>query len=202
MSHFWAKFEQHGVNLFRYDTRIYLNSISTPSDSDICIGAIVGKNPGSAIAINCSHAELQPINLDGDKLLPTVRNIILKAYAHASIKVPNRKYVQVLNLFYLCNPDLGQAINLIKEHSSSIKNCKSELKEFPWVWYVWGGENQNLSEFKLRFSQLTAEKNFYFDKVAGSIVKTVPSVKAFAKHTQGLKHDFVVPYIAELVKNN
>lgn len=39
-----------GDEIFRYDTRVYLNPIDFPRGDDICIGAIVGKNPGSAIA--------------------------------------------------------------------------------------------------------------------------------------------------------
>lgn len=38
MSHFWAKFKQIDNNVFRLNTRIYLQAISTPMKDDKCIG--------------------------------------------------------------------------------------------------------------------------------------------------------------------
>lgn len=48
MSCYWAKFEKLGNSIFRYDTIIYLNQVNSPGNNDKCIGAIVGKKPGSA----------------------------------------------------------------------------------------------------------------------------------------------------------
>lgn len=199
MSFFWAKFKQIGHDIFRHDTRIYLQSISEPKDSDVCIGAIVGKNPGSAKASDPSSTTLQQITLDGDKLLPTVRNIVRKAYEQAEKKVEHREYIQVLNIFYLCNPALDEAIAIMITYNNPM-SCETESMQFPWVWYVWGGENPALSKFKDRFSNLRAERHFYYDKVIGQVVDQKPSLRDFAKHTQGLKHDDVVDYISELIK--
>lgn len=115
MTYFWAKFKMSGSNTFRFDTRIYLNEIEEPLKTDICIGAIVGKNPGSANPCDKTKSSLQEINLDGDKLLSSVRNIIRKSYQEAKSKLPNQGYIQVLNLFYLCNPDLEKAIEESKK---------------------------------------------------------------------------------------
>ena len=84
---YWAKFKKNNGHTFRYDTRIYLTDIENISDHDICIGAIVGKNPGSAKATYISNTSIQPISLDGDKLLPTVRNIFLKALNETQLNV-------------------------------------------------------------------------------------------------------------------
>ena len=43
-----AIFRSEGDETFRLDTRVYLKEINEPQDSDICVGAVVGKNPGSA----------------------------------------------------------------------------------------------------------------------------------------------------------
>ena len=43
---YWAKFENIENNIHRFDTRVYLKQIQKPSNNDICLGAIVGKNPG------------------------------------------------------------------------------------------------------------------------------------------------------------
>lgn len=65
MSYYWAIFQKVRSNVFRYDTRIYLESLDEPNDDDICIGAVVGKNPGSAKANNINSTSLQQIRLDG-----------------------------------------------------------------------------------------------------------------------------------------
>lgn len=200
MSCFWAQFQMIGIDVFRYDTRIYLKSIRAPSENDICIGAIVGKNPGSAIANNLNIMSLQQINLDGDKLLPTVRNILLKSFNIADKTISSGEYVQVLNLFYLCDPVLVNAVGSISKYDSPMY-CISESKKFYWIWYVWGGENVNLSDFKHRFKNFNTKEHFFFDWKTKSVSNHVPGHKDFARHTQGLSHKSIVPYISELVKN-
>lgn len=200
MSHFWAKFQSSGGELFRLDTRIYLKNIDAPKQSDSCIGAIVGKNPGSAKP-SSSTGELQPIQLDDDKLLPTVRNIVTKAYVTAKIAVPDRGYVQVLNLFYLCNPILSQAVAAISQ-TTTPPICKSESGHFPWVWYVWGDDHIGLRPHKERFSTIDADQRFFFDNRVKEVKGSSPQNNEFARHTQGLKHIYVVPYIAQLIENN
>ena len=115
MNLYWAKFQSVGGETFRLDTRIYLNEINEPQENDICVGAIVGKNPGSAKATINSET-LQPINLNRDNLLPTVRNIVLKSYNNSLQNLPEDGYIQILNLFYLCNPDLKKAISAIQNY--------------------------------------------------------------------------------------
>lgn len=200
MSHFWAKFLSADNETFRLDTRIYLKDIDSPMKDDLCIGAIVGKNPGSAKQSTPSN-ELQPIELDGDKLLPTVRNIIIKAYLKANTVLPERGYVQVLNLFYLCNPNLSQAIISIKKFSEPLL-CRSEASVFPWVWYVWGNESTYLNPHKKRFLQIHAKHYFFFDNHTKEVKKKTPELNEFAKHTQGLKHEYVIPHIARIITNN
>jgi len=67
--------------LFPYDTRIYFFEIKNTSDDDCCIGAIVGENLGSSKPKKNEDNSLVKIELDGGKLLSTVRNIILKVSA-------------------------------------------------------------------------------------------------------------------------
>lgn len=96
-NYYWAKFENIGNNIHRYDTRVYLIEINKPSDNDKCLGAIVGKNPGSARGAISN--ELIQIDLQGDKLLPTVRNIFENAYKKCAKEILENSYIQVLNLF-------------------------------------------------------------------------------------------------------
>ena len=197
--YFWAEFVEIEKDVFRFDTRIYLNPIDNVKGNDIRLGSVVGKNPGSAKSIAVGNG-IQPIELYGDKLLLSVRNIVKKSYKQAGVAIPDNGYIQVLNLFYLCDPDLGQATTKIK----AIKHpriCQTENQEFPWVWYVWGASSETLNPYKRRFAQLNSCNHFYFDKSLSKVIKMPASETAFAKHTQGLKHEFVVPHIAGLVNN-
>ena len=198
MSYYWAKFEKRDNYYFRFDTRIYLNEISIPTDNDVCIGAIVGKNPGSAMP-SCENSNaLQKIVLDGDKLLPNVRCILLKSYQHSNKQINRNSYIQVLNLIYVCDKNLSQAINKIKGYHDKII-CDTESKYFPFLWYVWGADNKNLNVYKKRFSYLNVGLHFYLDNITKEIINRVPDLKDSARHTQGLKHEFVVPYISKII---
>jgi hypothetical protein len=198
-NYFWAEFVKIADDTFRFDTRVYFNSISEVRESDNCVGAIVGKNPGSAKSVAIDEG-IQPISLDRDKLLPTVRNIFVQSYKEAEVDLPKRGYIQILNLFYLCNKNLGQAIAGVKKNKYA-KNCLSENKNFPLIWYVWGDSLDDLNPFKERFKQLKSSNHFYYDKVHNKVVSESPSISCFAKHTQGLRHDYVVPYISGIIKN-
>jgi len=199
MSHYWARFEEISKNIYRYDTRIYINQIDFISSDDFCIGAIVGKNPGSAKGETSS--DLRPISLDGDKLLPTVRNIMHKSFDFAKISIPKGAYIQVLNLFYLCEPNLDLAKS---EAKTKVINgiCDTEKKDFNFVWFAWGGNDNFLNSYKNRFFSIQTEQPFYYDYKNNIIQTQIPDEFASVKHTQGLKHDFVIPHIVELLKNN
>ena len=198
MTHFWAEFKKLGNNIFRFDTRIYLAPIDGIKDSDNCIGAIVGKNPGSA-KTSIIGKGMQPVALDGDKLLPTVCNIVCRAFDMAEIKISQRDYIQVLNLFYLCSPDLEQAISDLEQNKYA-RNCLTEQKEFLWIWYAWGGDSAPLNPYKARFSKLRSDRHFYLDQRTGKVVSEIPTNSSFAKHTQGLKQKLIIPYISDILK--
>lgn len=194
----WASFEQVGSDTFRYDTRVYLDPIGAPSQQDVCIGAVVGKNPGSARPLYASKSGLQPIDLGGDKLIPNVRSIVRKAYVLAAKTPPANAYIQILNLFYLCNPDLEMAIKRIKIHSTA-KVCPSETNIFPWIWYVWGSHSDDLSLFKGRFATLMSNTHFFVNTASGLVVHSRATEDSSARHTQGLSHDLIVPALRRIV---
>lgn len=198
MSNYWAKFKKVNNDTFRFDTRIYLNEISRPSDDDICIGAVVGKNPGSAISEENINGSLQCIHLNGDQLLPNVKSILTKAYESANKTIGTNLYVQVLNLMYICDKDLSSAIKKITKHDELLC-CETEQKAYPFIWYVWGNSDKNLNEFKKRFSGINADSHFYLHTQSKKIYTDVPGISDPARHTQGLSHNLVVPFISKLV---
>lgn len=198
MCNYWAKFKKVANDVFRYDTRVYLNPINSPGEDDICIGAIVGKNPGSAAATCLDKTNLQNINLDGDNLLPNIKSIFLKAYGKSNMPIDENAYIQVLNLMYICDKDLDQAIKKIEGHKNPTI-CLSEEKDFPFVWYVWGNEKGKLNSYKKRFGELNTDIHFFLNTETKEVISRIPTEKEPARHPQGMKHDLVTPYISEIL---
>lgn len=195
MGHYWAKFKRLDGKLYRFDTRIYIENVDGILENDECIGAIVGKNPGSAKPKESVLKEFCEIELKNDKLLPTVRSLIAKSES----KPMGRKYVQVLNLFYLCNPNLYEAIKDFEENKNP-EICYTEKNTFPWIWFMWGGYNKSLTEKKIRFKTVKSSKQFYLNNRTNKIEEGFPVDYVCAKHTQGMKHHLVVPYLEYLLK--
>jgi len=198
MSHYWAKFIRIGTDVFRFDTRIYFSDVLTPHPTDICIGAIVGKNPGSAIPKGDIYGSLVEIDLNGDKLLPCVKNIFLKAITAANKSINPNSYIQVLNLMYICDNNLENAITKINNCKNPLY-CTTENGSFGFVWYVWGNEKKELNSYKKRFNSMNTNCQFYFNTKSNKILFTAPGHKEPARHTQGLSHSNVVPYIANII---
>jgi hypothetical protein len=198
LSFYWAKFERRNNHLFRFDTRIYLKSIVEPSIGDLCIGAVVGKNPGSAIPNDYNLLSMQEINLNDDKLLPNIRSIFIKAYNNAKEPIPKNSYVQMLNLIYVCDNDLGQAIKKIEEHPHPII-CDKEEQVYPFLWYVWGGGNMNLNPYKSRFRTIKSASHFYVNTYTYEVINVPPGLHDPARHPQGLRHDSIVPFISSIL---
>ncbi|EGQ9765679.1 hypothetical protein ACLVXC_004225 [Vibrio alginolyticus] len=194
MSYF-ARFEKINGQLFRFDTRIYLTEFD-PQEPSICVGAIVGKNPGSAQPH--IFGELQPLDLNGDKMLPAVRNRFLDAYKIAQKDIPINAYVRVWNLFYLCDADLSSACNKIANFSN-IPTCESEKEYTPIIWFGWGGSDNRLNSYKNRFISKTWDNQFYYSHVEKRVVNQLPCPESFAKHTQGMPSEPVNGHLSEII---
>lgn len=192
---YFARFEEINGHLFRFDTRIYLESLN-PNSASVCVGAIVGKNPGSA-APNALNQFL-PLALNGDKMLPTVGNRFLDGYGRAKKPIPLNAFVRVWNLFYICNPDLGAALK-VAQKLSTLPTCPSETDSVSVVWYGWGGNDADLSPYKARFLQRKYKNQFFYNHQSAVIVQNAPGASDFAKHTQGMPAEPVVQYLARVL---
>lgn len=192
---YYARFESVDGQLFRFDTRIYLGEHDLAKKS-ICVGAIVGKNPGSAKPTELGV--LAPLALDGDKMLPSVRNRFRAAYQVAGKSIPDNAYVRVWNLFYLCNPALDQACAVVNAMGNS-PSCDSEEGDPPVVWFAWGGNDARLNAFKQRY--LAGQRDsFYYDHRAAKVVGKAPTEEDFAKHPQGMPAKPVVEHLAGFLR--
>lgn len=192
-SAYWARFEQDGGAFWRFDTRIYDRPRERLRRGDRPIGCIVGKNPGSALPGNPT-GELQALALDGDRFLPTVRAIVRKAFAASGSTWPDGGFVQVLNLFYLCNRDLSRAIRSLQRQPSA-PICPTERRRFSWTWYAWGGPDRRLDDMKARYLARSPRGPIYFCGESGYVNDRTPGVAERARHTQGMPHG---PMVAAL----
>jgi hypothetical protein len=199
---YWAQFERKEGEMFRFNTRIYLQPIVKPSPTDVCIGAFIGKNPGSAQPTNPKVSILQRIQPGNDKMLPTIKNIMNKAYTAARKNIIPNGYIQVLNLFYLCDPLLNQARRRIQKFLPNHPIDCSENNNFNFVFYTWGGPYGRINGYKNRFIQnIRTNNHIWFDYNANKTKTTKPSETDFVKHIQGLPHDNIMPQIVAIIKN-
>ncbi|QOJ20766.1 MAG: hypothetical protein HRU77_08695 [Gammaproteobacteria bacterium] len=190
-----ARFEEIEGVLFRFDTRIYLSAYDPVGDGN-CVGAIIGKNPGSAIPNKLNV--LVPLELNGDKMLPTVRNRFIDGYKLAHKEIPSNSFVRVWNLFYICDPDLSSACNKAGSFSK-LPTCGTENDGAPIVWYGWGGYDERLNLFKERFISRAWPQQFYYDHENSGINTCPPTIRSFAKHTQGMPSKPVNEHLANVL---
>ena len=193
---FFAQFERHERRLFRLDTRIYLHDEASPSSDDQCVAAVIAKNPGSAAPTKLG--KLTQLKLDGDKLLPTVRNRFVDAYSIAKLRIPVGAFVRVWNLLYLCNPTLSEAIADFATVSNPVW-CKTETEIPPIVWFAWGPPKPKLDTFKQRFLTTAFDTAFYFDMDSKKVVPNRPARSSRVKHTQGMPKVPINNYLATLI---
>jgi hypothetical protein len=196
---YFANFQMHNDHQFRFDTRIYLRDADGPSNQDYCAAAIIGKNPGSAKPI--CFDRLAKLSLDGDKLLPFVRNRFVAAYAMSGKPIPPGTFIRVWNLLYICNPKLTAAIQSIQTLRLP-PICESEHKVPPIVWFAWGPPHTKLAGFCKRFTERTMKMPFYYDSEAKRIVSEKPSLVSKAKHTQGLSSGPIELHLARMLSSH
>ena len=197
---YYAQFVPHGGAIFRMDTRIYLSGSPASQDDGKRVAAIIGKNPGAALTgANGGWGELK---LAGDNMLPSVRNRFIEAYQLAGKQIPKLAFVQVWNLFYLCNKDLVSAVNSIDQITSAPR-CRREEDGHtpPIVWFAWGGDNPHLNKYKERFLKTDTRLGhvFFYDYNQKMIRTQFPEAVSHVKHPQGLPRQPVVKHLATIL---
>ncbi len=210
MSNFaYARFEERAGQLFRYDTRIYLSDdLEQFEAGGKCVGAVVGKNPGSARP-KLTDGRWARLDLAGDKMLPSVRNRFVEAYRRAQKPIPADAYVQVWNLFYLVNNNDDQACSALRSLPNLVV-CPSEAIKPKVVWFAWGRipqpeHRELLNRLKGRFLLQGHEDVFFFgnansgsyDLASAKIQNGLPSTSDFVKHSQGIPKSPVVDRLVQ-----
>ena len=200
MTCFWAVFEQIDGCVFRFDTRIYTQPVKNPSANDKCIGAVVGMNPGSAKPTNYKSKALQRIDLGYDKTLPILKNIFSKAY-NVNGRTEKNEYIQVLNLFYMCNKNATEAKKEIQKYSLEKYLCYSEKNKFAFIFYSWGLQ-KGLDDYKTRFLRSDGDlttNHIWLDKNSNKVNLSKPNINDKVKHPLGLTHKVLLPKLSEML---
>ena len=202
MAHnYFAEFRPVPGGMVRHDTRVYLSDGCRDQNGGVPVGAVIGKNPGSAGP--AFPAIWGPVSLLKDQLLPNVRSIFLKAHeqamkTHGAARFPPDAYVQVLNLCYFCTPELGELKTLLRV-GRTFPICSREQRVFPLLWYLWGNPESALTPLKSRFKTRSERSQFFYNPATHGIVMRHPSDSEQARHTQGMTHDWVVQHLANLL---
>ncbi len=194
--YYYAKFTKHEHHLFRLDTRIYLRANDSPQNGDLCLAAVIGKNPGSAKPKKLDR--LTDLSRGKDKLLPNLKNRFLAAYKEADVIIPNGAYVRVWNLLDLCDPTLADAIRAFQGIKKPMW-WPTEGHIPPIVWFAWGPSSRKLDCYKKRFLNREYEFPFYSHMDTKVVVAEIPAVESRVKHTQGMKALPVETHLAGLI---
>ncbi len=209
----YARFKDFDGQQFRFDTRVYLDDCGHHlEEQGECVAAIIAKNPGSAKPANGVEPGMWgPIRLDGDNMLPPLRNRFIEAYRQSCTPIPEHAFVQVWNLFYLCGPKLNKACSAVRTFPIP-PLCPSEALSQPkLVWFAWGGGNgrlaNRLNPFKDRFLSRGHTNSFYYghensfryDRKSALVVSGIPTAMDFAKHPQGLPTLPIVEHLSLVI---
>lgn len=87
----------------------------------------------------------------------------------------------MLNVFYLCNEDLDQALTRLKAFQNA-PTCPAERQAFHMAWYAWGAESQQLAPLKARFLLRNDGESFFMNRDRKTFGSGVPQPMEFAKH--------------------
>jgi hypothetical protein len=132
-------------------------------------------------------------------MLPSVRNRFFEAYKLAEKAMPKGAFIQVWNLFYLCDKNLRGALKTVCKINSRVV-CSTETGVLPRiVWFAWGGDDKNLNAFKARFLDRQFTHAFFFDKFNNKVCARSPTRTSFAKHPQGLRAQPIVEHLANIL---
>lgn len=187
---YYAEFKTDPVSrlMYRHDTRIYLSQYTGSRACGRCVGAFIGKNPGTA---SRSASGWGPIN--EDSTLRLIRSVWLKSLKS---QIKPGDYIQVLNMFYLCDKDFSRAVKLANSLALHFPD-PSESKPVDTIWWAIGDydfANRQLGVCVNRIlnSVKNSRRHVFYDPRKnyrkGRAVLGIPSLGDFCKHPIGMPH--------------
>lgn len=138
---FTAVFEPCLINgktkFLRHNTRLWFERPESPTFDGVCLGAVVGLNPGSAKG----DAEIGRETFgECDPTMQRVLKTFEIAFKLKGVSVPEGAYVQLLNLFYLRDARASAALAARDENPQILADArdKEEGRQYPFLWLAWG----------------------------------------------------------------
>lgn len=206
MNNYYATFRLFNNILLRYDTRIYWNDNIHNKFNGKCIGTFYLKNPGSSQPTEID--KWSTLDLNNDKVLPYLRNVLLKLKNVFQDQINDNDYFQVLNLFPVVNNDLYEAYKRFEEIKKNNINVIEKIKNKSlFVYFGWGSENylSDLREYHVNNNQYPSNSKIFFIEYKknnySKIFNGFPSNNSRPKHIQGLPKILLEPYIIKILKD-
>jgi hypothetical protein len=167
-----------GPTNIRKDTRVYFVHGKYKKNKGRCVGIIWMCNPGNQLPVARTVRWAPWIRLD-----PTMRFVIQildeaqRILAGQGLAAKKGDYVQVLNLFYVCNSYLVSARQQFS--SSNYRECPVPSAKFTWL--AWG---QNNNPKLLPRPQILSglRRPFFYDPNQKKVVPGVPRAPAYPVH--------------------
>ena len=123
----------------------------------------------------------------------------MKAYKNSNYSM-EKKYIQVLNLFYLCNKNADVAIKEIIKYPSNDCICNKENNHFGIVFYAWGLK-KGLDFFKKRLiDKIKTNNHIWYEKEKNEIILIKPNCNDKVKHPLGLTQNILLPKLEKMIK--
>lgn len=121
----------------RFDTKLWFNPPTNP-DAGICIGAVVGLNPGSSSPLpgKAGYTEVDPT-------MGRVLTAFADAYEELGRKIPENAYVRMWNLCYVREADSDQFLSAVSnaEERNALTSPSAldptEGENVPCMWFAW-----------------------------------------------------------------
>ena len=128
---------QETETLLRLDTKLWFSPPLDPL-SGICVGAVVGLNPGSSSprAGEVGDAEV-------DSTMSKILAAFADAYAELGRALPGNSYVRMWNLCYVREADSRRLLSSLQDPKklSALTSCscldKTESDHVPCLWFAW-----------------------------------------------------------------
>lgn len=176
----WAQFENIEGETFRINTHVYLQPIAHPTSTNV--------------------SALQPIKLEKDKILPAVRNILIEVFNETGLIIIDNSYIQILDLIYLCDPLLDQAMIKTRKFLPNLSVDCSGNNEFPFVFYTLEKPDNWINKYKNRFiNNIRTNNHIWFDYIKKETRLTKPTEIDFAWHIQVLRHNDIIQQIKAIL---
>ncbi len=135
----------------RLNTRLWFSEPS-PNHRDLCLGAVVGLNPGSAASLSGETSG------QCDATMLRILSSIREAFRQRQRPLPKNAYIQMLNCFYVKEKSAVLARSL--RSVTDLLTDPAEETVFPFLWFAWGAgvRASDASRFLTR-----QEAAFWFD---------------------------------------